>query len=248
MMDFDKLGISGPHCYMSPEERKKLYQEIKEIHDKHLKQYNITLPKEDSNKALWLIYLYKYRRKLVHKDTISNFVKSIDSNAAHDQQIRHLGREGWYVLNKGDLIPGTDDQKMSVGYHLLYDINFPKPSYLHEQLKRTGRIGAKSFEELKVVYNNKCATCGAEDKKPHPRFKNKVVQLQQGHMDPTLSLKLENTIPQCQVCNQTYKDFFIFDENGYIKALNNPQFVVRSKENVKKEIFEFLRDLLDEGK
>lgn len=44
-------------------------------------------------KDLQLIFLYKYKRKCVHKDLISAFVRKYKPNAALDQQTRHLGTQ-----------------------------------------------------------------------------------------------------------------------------------------------------------
>ena len=68
----------------------------------------------------------------------------------------------------------------------------------------------KTFDELKRVYDNRCVTCGSLENKPHFHDASKKTLLQQGHMDPLKILTIENTIPQCQFCNQTYKDNFIF--------------------------------------
>ncbi|CAG8794464.1 9468_t:CDS:2, partial [Cetraspora pellucida] len=96
-------------------------------------------------------------------------------------------------------------------------------------------------EELKIVYDNRCVNCGALENHHHPRFRDTIVVLQKGHIDPNKPEVLENIIPQCQICNQTYKDNFVYDENGYIKAINNENFVLRSKPEVLKRIYELLK-------
>jgi hypothetical protein len=94
---------------------------------------------------------------------------------------------------------------------------------------------------LKIVYDNRCVNCGALENHHHPRFRDTIVVLQKGHIDPNKPEVLENIIPQCQICNQTYKDNFVYDENGYIKAINNENFVLRSKIEVLKKIYELLK-------
>lgn len=242
----DKLDIPIEECILTTEEIESIYIEIKQNHDLYLKKHNVKMPSlktqkgEYNSKALWLVFLYKHQKYFIHKDLISDFVVSVIPTAAKDQQIRHLAEDGWYVLNKGEIVP-RENIKVPSGYHLLFDISVPKPTFLQSQLKRVGRLGASSFEDLIVVYDNKCATCGAERYKKHPRFPEKVVELQQGHMDPNKPLTLENTIPQCQICNQTYKDYFVFDNNGYIKKINNPNFVLKSTIDVQHRIFELLK-------
>ena len=86
---------------------------------------------------------------------------------------------------------------------------------LKRSLKRLGRVGAETFDELKIWYGNRCATCGANEGKPH-FYKNGTTILEKGHMHPDKKANLENIIPQCQHCNKFYKDRFEFDEEGRV--------------------------------
>jgi hypothetical protein len=53
---------------------------------------------------------------------------------------------------------------------------------------------------------------------------NQITILQQGHMDPTKSLTLDNTIPQCSYCNQQYKNKAIFNKRGIVIDYNKDGF------------------------
>ena len=241
LIELDKLDIYGEHCYIPEEEADSIYEEIVRIHKNHLAQYNVSMPTRTSNKGLQLIFLYKYKEFLVHRDSISEYVHKENPKAMKDQQTRHLAAAGWYILLRNEVIPGTGGKKVESGYHYFYDIQTPKPTFMREKLKRLGRMAAGSFEELIITYNNKCATCGAENGKKHPQFTEKIVSLQQGHMDPKKPLDLKNTIPQCQMCNQIYLNNFVFDENGYIKSIHNPDFIKRSDEAVRRKIYQMLK-------
>lgn len=190
-------------------------------------------------KELQLIFLYKYLNCFVHKDLISKFVRKFIGNAALDQQVRHLGTQDfWYVLNRGASVPDTGVRVPS-GYHYLVSLEVPNPKAVAEAVKRAGRLGARNFAELKLAYGNKCATCGIEEGKKD--FRNEsIVALQQGHMNPRVSLSLDNTIPQCQYCNQTYKDYFQFNEYGRVVAVNNPLILLKSPKDVQDEMIEVL--------
>lgn len=232
-------------------------KEIREIHNKivfsynaYLKDYGVRklwgddIPTECSDtefvsyldaKELQLIFLFKYMNCLVHKDMVSEFVRKHIPNAAFDQQVRHLGSQYlWYVLNKGAKIPNTDE-KVPSGYNYLFSIEVANPIAVALALKRTGRLGAKNFVELKIAYGNKCATCGIEEGKKDIRNEG-IVVLQQGHMNPRMPLVLSNTIPQCQYCNQTYKDYFLFNEYGRVIAVNNPEILLKSPKPVQDEM------------
>ena len=195
-----------------------------------------------NSKELQLIILFKYRRKLVHKDLISAFVRKHIPNAALDQQVRHLGTQlHWNILNKGANIP-DEDEKVPSAYHYLVSIDQPNPTLLFDELKRKGRLAAKDFEELKMVYNNSCATCGKKEGTLDERFNDVEIILQQGHMDPSKELTLSNTIPQCQYCNQTYGNDFCFNEYGRVIAVYNPHVVLKSPKSIQDEMITILME------
>ena len=239
-MPIETLPIEGTHTLMSPEEVNKLYSEVLSIWEKHLKSYGVTFPKFATKKMYWLVYLYKYRGRYVHKDTISAFVNNLSPKSGKDQQVRHLAADGWYILNRGEKLPDSDEIVPS-GYHLLYSLEILKPNYQHKLLKRFGRLAAKSFDELKAAYGFKCATCGSEEGKPQRYFPDKVTQLQQGHMNPCKALTVENSIPQCQQCNQTMQDMFEFNDKGLPVKLAGKRLVESSTVEVKKEIYNYLK-------
>ena len=190
-------------------------------------------------KELQLIFLYKYIHCFVHKDIVSKFVRQYKPHAALDQQVRHLGTQLlWYVLNKRAKVPDKDETVPS-GYHYLVSIETPNPKAVAIALKRSGRIAAKNFEDLKIVYGKKCATCGIEEGKKDTR-NGLIVSLQKGHMNPRKALSLDNTIPQCQYCNQQYKDYFCFNEYGRVIAVNNPYILLKSPRDIQDEMIEVL--------
>lgn len=230
-----KLPIRGSHVFMSPEEIEKWLHVLKKEYDTYLKQYNVVFPKKNSPALLWIIYLKKYEGELVHKDTISAFVNSVNPKSGKDQQVRHLASKGWYVLNKGDKLL-REEKTVPSGYHMLVTTENPKPSFLWKALKRVGRISAQNFEQLKIAYDMRCATCGSQEGRPHFLESNQRTKLQQGHMDPHTTLSLDNSIPQCQLCNQVYKDDYVFNEKGRVVAVASSRPVLRAGEKVKKEI------------
>jgi hypothetical protein len=52
-------------------------------------------------------------------------------------------------------------------------------------------------------------------------------------MDPDKPLSLENMVPQCETCNAFYKDDYVFDDVGRIKAVANANPVMRAAEHVR---------------
>lgn len=258
-MKIKKIDFSNPnwkeeYFNISVKEIREIHNKIILSYDTYLKDYGVKklwnddIPVDCSDmefvsfldaKELQLIFLYKYLNCLVHKDIVSEFVRIYIPNAAFDQQVRHLGSQYlWYVLNKGAKIPNTDE-KVPSGYNYLFSIEVANPIAVALSLKRSGRLGAKNFYELKLAYCNKCATCGIEAGKKDVR-NEEIVVLQQGHMNPRKSLTLDNTIPQCQYCNQTYKDYFIFNEYGRVIAVNNPLILLKSPKTIQDEMITVL--------
>lgn len=258
-MEIKRIDFSNPdwredYLDISVKEIREIHNKIVLSHDTYLKDYGVKklwnddIPVDCTDteflsfldaKELQLIFLYKYRNCLVHKDMVSEFVRKHIPNAAFDQQVRHLGSQYfWYVLNKGAKIPNSDE-KVPSGYNYLFSIEVANPIAVASALKRTGRIGARNFVELKLAYGKKCATCGIEEGKKDTR-NEEIVVLQQGHMNPRKPLTLDNTIPQCQYCNQTYRDYFIFNEYGRVVAVNNPLILLKSPKTVQDEMIAIL--------
>jgi len=254
-IDFSNPNWQEDYLNIPIDEIRKIHKRIVSSYELYLKDYGVKKLWNNDNivddcsdeefmlqldaKELQLIFLYKHLNCLVHKDLVSEFVRKHIPNAALDQQVRHLGSQYlWYVLNKGAKIPNADE-KVPSGYNYLFSIELANPIAVAMALKRTGRIGARNFSELKVAYGNRCATCGIEEGKKDVR-NEEIVVLQQGHMDPRKSLTLDNTIPQCQYCNQTYKDYFVFNEYGRVVAVNNPLILLKSPRNVQDEMITIL--------
>lgn len=232
------------HVSISGEELERISADLERDHETYLESYGVTMPKEGTQKHLWLIYLKKFQRQLVHKDTVSSFVQEHMPGAGKDQQVRHLAADGWWVLNKGDKLPDVDE-KVKPGFHMLVTTESPKPTFIHKVLKRIGRIGARDWAELKAAYDFRCVNCGSQEGKPHRFEKNKATVLHQGHMNPDLGLELTNVIPQCESCNTFYKDSLVFDDQGRVIAIASVVPLHKASEAVKKQAYEFLRRELE---
>jgi len=151
-----------------------------------------------------------------------------NSDLGHDQQIRHLKRDGWHLSGRGK--------------HKL-DPFKPSTEWLNEKTRREVRLNANDFIDIKVAYGNKCATCGAREGRPDSRYGDDLVELQQGHMDPSKPLDLQNIIPQCQFCNWAYRGDFVFDDKGRAWAIADIGPVERSSDSVKSKVFKWLSSL-----
>lgn len=202
---------------------RKLWKEIQSFYNKFLKDKNVKNIRYGTCKSYQLICLYSEQGNFVHKDAISDFVFKHCDVAGKDQQVRHLNTQmGWYVTNKGQEVNNVTTPS---GYHMLVSLREAAPGFVNRTTKRTNILSSNTFSELKKAYNNKCVCCGIEEGKIDERTSKKV-KLQQGHKDPNRSLSIDNCIPQCEYCNQTNKDYFVYDENGKILKLNNVNWIL----------------------
>lgn len=205
------------------------YEDISRIHKTHLDQHGVRMPDKKSFKWIWLAMLHHYKGERVHKNTISDAVRRVFPQAARDQQVRHLKRDGWNIEGSG-------------GYHALKNPYQPSPDFANEAARRQGRLAANTFDDVKKSFGNRCATCGAVEGEPDPRYGADRVQLQQGHQDPSgRSDDMENIIPQCQFCNRAYRSDYVFDDRGRVRSVADIGPVRRAKRSVQRKIWEFLK-------
>ncbi|MBZ0130478.1 MAG: hypothetical protein K8F59_15345 [Rhodobacteraceae bacterium] len=223
------------HISILPDELNSISETLRRDFQTYLKPYGVKFPTEGSQKHLWLVYLKKFQGEQIHKDSVSSFVSEHLPAAGKDQQVRHLSADGWYVLNRGDKVPNVE-AKVKPGWHLLVTTESPKPTYIYKALKRIGRVGAQDFEDLKAVYDFRCATCGSEEGKPHRFERDKKTVLHRGHMNPESRMTLENIIPQCEMCNAVYSDDFVFDDKGRTIAVASLRPVLKASKRLKEEI------------
>ena len=211
----------------------KAWKKIKDDHAKYLADKKVHLPKPQSLKAHQLTILGAFVGRPIHKDIITQFVQIKNQSASGDQQVRHLKRNGWWVLGKDDQTP--DGDQIPSRHHLLFDTSKPHPDFLTTRGKRQN-MNTKDFEEIKRNYQNRCATCGSKENEPHLQQSTEITKLQKGHMDPHKPLDVDNIIPQCQICNRAYLNDFVFDDRGRAHAVASTRPVIRASQKVKEKV------------
>lgn len=202
-------------------QRRQIYTMIEKYHNLYLKEKGVRLPSETSAFGQALCCLYYNLRKPVNIDTLRKYVIEkgvILSGGADTLQIRHLALQyGFNMLKGGELDPFTNN-KIPKSHYMLLDLKHPHPSFIKD--KRKEEINEEEWNILKKEYNYECACCGNKEGSPLRYNKYKITHLQKGHMDPSKGLTLDNIIPQCQDCNQQYKNKAVFNKRGYIIDFN----------------------------
>jgi len=194
-----------------------LYDSLKQAHIDYLAQYGVVLPRlyrgsTFTKDAIVLCILYKYQSTAISKKELTSMLSTFFQDVVDIQQARHLARQkGWYILSgsRGDI------PKIKSSHYMLYSIQEPYP---HIPNHRKATI--TDFDTLKKKYKHRCATCGSKENQPNLINKSRITKLQKGHMDPNKPLESNNIIPQCSECNQSYRDWFIFDSNGRVSDIN----------------------------
>jgi len=210
------------------------YNLIKSYHKKYLEKYGVILSKLDNGNgsftmnALVLVYLslgYPKTRN-VSKTELTSFIRDFYPDVNDVQQARHLGaQDGWWIV-----AGGRDNivLKIKRGYYQLYTLERPYPDF-----KKGHRDSDTSnWEELKVQYGYRCATCGSREGEPHFHWSGTKTILQKGHKDPNKPLVPGNIIPQCQKCNRADRNRWVYDDKGRVIKLANPNFILNSDKDV----------------
>lgn len=226
------------------EECNNKYQQLHKIWQKYLKFYNVKIPGFGTAKSFWLIALYSEMGRPLGNTEIYKWMIQYDifkfkkPALKSDQQIRHLAmQDGWNIKKKGDTYIDENGsiQKLN-GQYLLHSVDKPFPNYA--PTRRNSKLKSKTFIELKSKTGNMCLTCWHFEGETHPK-NNEKIKLQQGHKDPNIELSINNVIPQCAYCNQTYKDDFIFGKDGRIKGINKIDFFYKmNQKKLKTELTE----------
>ena len=230
---------------LTDDEIEGAYEELKEIHEKNLKQFGVKLPKlKKGDKfaigALVLIYLYKKFNHKVTKTELTDFVRKFYPKVNDVQPGRHLAnKNGWYIVSgqRGDL----EAKKLGLGSGDYQFISLEKPYPHFSRMKRVINLSGDDWEELKEYYDFRCANCGSKEGEPNFHYPNTITTLHKGHMDPRKALEIDNTIPQCEKCNRPDRNYFVYDERGRVIKIADPKFILKSDEKIKKEMYEFLK-------
>lgn len=187
-----------------------LYKRYEKAYNRYLKESGVRFVKYTPNKisqALWaLMFMLKYENEVVTKEELTEGWNSNFKPTNDFQSGRHLGLQfGYNAENNTSGIPG---------YRLL-SLTEPHPSFISN--RRTEYFDDSEWESEKNKWDYRCLSCGAKEGEKHYKHKTLIVKLQKGHCDPSKPLTMDNTFPQCNYCNQHYKDKFIFDKRGNVK-------------------------------
>ncbi|RLA08684.1 MAG: hypothetical protein DRQ51_01635 [Gammaproteobacteria bacterium] len=220
----------------------KTYNTIKSYHGKFLKDVGVKLPNLKyktgyTKDALVLIYLAQNypQTKVASKNELTQFIRQYYPNTNDMQQARHLGaQKGWWIV-----AGGRDNivENLKRGEYKLYTLEQPYPDF--KSNRRLEDIG-DDFDEIKRKYQNRCATCGSVENKPHFHWPATKTKLQKAHMNPQKPLIAGNIIPQCQKCNQADRNRWEYDRKGRVIKLANAKVILRSTIEVQKKAYKLL--------
>jgi hypothetical protein len=162
---------------MTDKEIQTAYNIIADLYKKNLEKHgvksvNLKLANgKYTMDALVLVRLSKGypHTSIVSKNELTLFVRQFYPDVVDVQQARHLSKQKGYNIISGTR--GDITQKIPAGSYKLVDLVKPYPGFKPD--RREG-IEATSFNDLKKQYNNRCATCGSVEGKPHNIRTNEI--------------------------------------------------------------------------
>jgi len=193
------------------------FNELDELYSKYEEHYNtfliqhgvkfIKFNKEKITQSLYaILFLLKYENEIVSKKELTDGWNSL-GNPTNDFQItRHLGMQyGYFIEKSGSKI---------FGWYRLVTLKSPHPSFVANRRNQT--FTESEWEDLKKHYDYRCQSCGAIEGEYHYKDQTLIVRIEKGHCNPYKELTLDNVFPQCNYCNQIYKNKFVFDKRGNV--------------------------------
>lgn len=213
------------YCLKMAQGRKQLEHVYAELVSKMKKNkmHRVRIPQlynKDNNfsiTGLSIVYFYMHLRKIVTKHDLTVFLRKYGCCKINPPNPRHLGMQyGFFFLVRDSYHPKYR-RTLRPGEYSLYSIAKEHPSITeHGSTHRRIKLSSYEFNKLKLKYDCRCAVCGS--KEGEANFKNKTVttKLEKGHMNPAHELSASNCIPICTVCNQVYKNNYVFNSRGLI--------------------------------
>jgi hypothetical protein len=173
----------------------------------------VKLPKQKSQKAETLLFLYANMGKVVTKEQAEKHVfEKLNSQPKDLQSLRHLGKQDGFNILQGGQKYG--ERTLQRGEYVLVDFASTNPFWSFSRRDDSGL----DWDSMKRKYNHSCATCGAVEGKKH-RYTKQLVVLEKGHMNPAEPMSDSNVIPQCKDCNKVAKNDLVFDQYGRVRKL-----------------------------
>ena len=190
----------------------KTYLEMfKDFSQSPISEKGVEMPNEGTQGGDTLLYLYNNMGLVVKKKDAEREVFSARGEQSKDlQPLRMLGKQdGFDILQGGQMYQG---QKLKRGTYVFQGFENVNNFWSFSRRNNSGL----DFDSLKEKYDYMCATCGSKEGKPQ-RYTERIVVLEEGHMDPGKPMTMDNIIPQCNDCQTFYKDNAIFNERGQVR-------------------------------
>lgn len=227
---------------LQDDEIERIYDTLAAYHSQYLQLHGVKLPALRDSRgnyirdALVLVYLAQDYpdTKSVTKGELTEFIRHFYPNTADVQQARHLAmQKGWNIVS------GTrHNGAITGGRYQLVSLEKPYPAY---RVQRREGLVHVDFEDLKRQYGFRCATCGSKEGESTFLYPGVRTRLTEAHMNPHKPLESGNIIPQCEMCNRAYRNYWIFDNRGRVLAVSNPEIILQSPEDVQLKVYQLLR-------
>jgi len=196
----------------------------------------VKFPNKGTLKAYTIMLFIQYEGEVITKQEATKIVNNETGKVTNDlQELRHLGKQqGFNIIQGGEIHEG---RKLKRGCYVLKNLTECNP-YWNKNRRGTDNL---NWDAKKKYYDYCCATCGAKEGNLHKNTQRLII-LEQGHMDPKKEMNNDNIIPQCQECNRFYKNNYKFDKFGRHKGMTNEGIIKEHSDEQLKELYKVLSD------
>jgi hypothetical protein len=211
----------------------------KDFLDSPLPNLGVKLPKQSSQKAETLLFLYLNIGEVIRKEQAEKHVfEKLECQPKDLQSLRHLGKQdGFNILQGGQKY---NDKVLLRGEYVLVDFEHTNPFWSFSRRDECNL----DWDSMKKKYGHSCASCGAVEGKKH-RYTKQIVTLEKGHMNPSKPMSDDNIIPQCKDCNKVAKNDLVFDQYGRVRKMTIEGILKRQSVNDLRELKTFLMSRQD---
>ena len=186
-------------------------KKLDRMYNTYLKVKGVRLPIRGRLRCA-LVYLVANMNKFNHIDDIKAHVSKFHKLTGTDPlQVRHLSTQyGFHIIKEGKY------------KHKLVTLETPMLGFIPE-VRSSSLTNYQWDTMLQKDYTVNgiptCVNCPNQQGKPLRWKQSEMTIIQKGHCDPRKPLSLDNCIPQCQYCNQAYRNKFVFNKKGLIIEL-----------------------------
>lgn len=180
----------------------------------NLKKHGVKKPPKWGSSGAAQLALLAYQ-KICSKKQVKATLERLGYESNDLQKVRHLGSQDGYYVCQSTRLEKEEGIKAKRGEYWLKTLEDPLPGYNPNRRSKNGTLANDKL----------CTHCCRGVGDVHPKYGGDIIKsVGWYHADPRLPLSDENKVLQCDVCNRTLKDHYVFrPEDGDVKEVLKPR-------------------------